>query len=392
VTGPILHVGKVAGISGSEAHLLLLLPQLRERGWDARFLLLHEDEPGAWEFARRLETAGVPVEAVRLPFALDPRAFRRVFAAVRRQRPLLLHTHLVHADFHGLLAGSLARVPALASTKHGFNPFRARRLFAPADRTVGSLADLHIAISAGLARYLAETEGFAEGSFEVVHYGIVPGPEPAQYAGDTPRLAVVGRLVPIKGHGVLLEAVAAARRALPSLEVEVAGSGPLEDELRARTTALVLDGTVRFVGQVPGAGPVLERAAVVVVPSLGEGFGMVALEAMERGRAVVASDVGGLPEIVAAGETGLLVPPGDVDALAAAIVELAGDLDRARAFGAAGRQRALEHFSQERCTERTDELYRELLARRSRRTPTISDNRAAANAASSASRKSHGAR
>jgi len=175
VTGPILHIGKVAGISGSEAHLLLLLPQLRERGWDVRFLLLHEDEPGAREFAARLRSAGVPVDSVRLPFALDPRAFRRVFAAVRRQRPLLLHTHLVHADFHGLLAGSLARVPVLVSTKHGFNPFRARRLFAFADRTVGSLADLHIAISAGLARYLAETEGFVEGSFEVVHYGIVPG-------------------------------------------------------------------------------------------------------------------------------------------------------------------------------------------------------------------------
>ena len=149
----------------------------------------------------------------------------------------------------------------------------------------------------------------------------------------------------------------------PQPRSELAGAGPLEGELRARAAALGLESAVRFVGQVPGAGPVLERAAVVVVPSLGEGFGMVALEAMERGRAVVASDVGGLPEIVAAGETGLLVPPGDVDALAAGIVELAGDLDRARTFGAAGRRRALEHFSQERCTERTEELYRSALLR-----------------------------
>ncbi len=364
MTEPVLHVGKVAGISGSEAHLLLLLPQLREHGFDVRFLMLHENEPGAREFATRLEAAGVPVEDVHLRRAADPRAFRRVVAAVRRHRPQVLHTHLVHADFHGLLAGRLTRVPVLASTKHGFNAFRSRRAFAVADRTVGRLADLHIAISAGLARYLAETEGFAESTFEIVHYGIVPGPEPAP-AGDVPRVAVVGRLIPVKGHQTLLDAVAAASGQVPALEVEIAGSGPLEPELQARAAQLGLDGTVRWLGHVPGAAAVLERASVVLVPSLGEGFGMVALEAMERGRAVVASAVGGLPEIVADGETGLLVPPGDADALAGAIVALARDPERARALGAAGRARALSSFSQERCTDRTAELYRAALDRRS---------------------------
>src|SRR5262245_63710146 len=95
----VLHVGKVSGISGSEAHLLLLLPGLRARGWDVRFVLLHENEPGAREFAARMEETGVPVDSVRLPWALDPRAFRRVASLVRRHRPALLHTHLVHADF-----------------------------------------------------------------------------------------------------------------------------------------------------------------------------------------------------------------------------------------------------------------------------------------------------
>jgi glycosyltransferase involved in cell wall biosynthesis len=363
MTGPVLHVGKVSGISGSEAHLLLLLPGLRERGFDVSFLLLHEGETGADEFAGRLEAAGVPVDRVLLRHAASPLAFGRVLGSVRRHRPVLLHTHLVHADFHGLLAGRLARVPVLASTKHGFNAFRERRLFALADRWVARGVDLHIAISHGLAGYLAETEGFAASGFEVVHYGIVSGPEPAAYAGEAPRLAVVGRLVPVKGHDVLLRALARARRDLPGLEVEIAGAGPLDAELRAQATALGLDGVVRFVGHVPGAASVMERAAVVVVPSLGEGFGMVALEAMERGRAVVASAVGGLPEIVADGETGVLVAPGDPDALAAAIVAVACDLGRARALGAAGRARAVAEFSQERCAARTAELYRAVLDR-----------------------------
>jgi glycosyltransferase involved in cell wall biosynthesis len=388
----VLHVAKVAGISGSENHLLLLLPALRARGHDVRLVMLHEGEPGAEELAVRLEREGVPVERVRMRVATDPLAFARLARSIRRSRPDILHTHLVHADFHGLPAGRLARVPVQISTKHGFNPFRGRRAFATADRAVARLADVHIAISAGLARYLAESEGFDEAGFEIVHYGIEAGPPPPPPPAE-PRLAIVGRLIPIKGHDVLLEAVARARDDVPGLSVEIAGDGPLEPELRATTERLGLDGVVSFLGRVSPVAPVFERAAIVVVPSLGEGFGMVALEAMERGRAVIASDVGGLPEIVADGRTGLLVPAGDADALARAIVELAGDPARVAALGAAGRERALAEFSQDRCTDRIEELYRAALETGARRrSATSSQARSSANAASSASRKSQGTR
>ncbi len=338
----VLHVGKVTKISGSENHLLLLLPRLREHGYDVRFALLHEGEPGARDFRRRLEEAGVMVDAIRLPWAADPRAFRRLVAAVRRHRPAIVHTHLVHADFLGLVAGRICGVPVLASTKHGFNSFRERRSFATADRLVGRLADPHIAISGGLARYLVEAEGFGGDEFVVVHYGIEAGPEPPPCDLGTPRLLCVGRLVPIKGHDVLLRAFAEARDAVPGLELQLAGSGPLEDELRRRAEELRLGESVRILGLVSPIEPLLEAAGIVVVPSLGEGFGMVALEAMERGRAVIASDVGGLPEIVVDGETGLIVPRADHDRLAHAIIELASDLPRAAAMGRAGRERALD--------------------------------------------------
>ena len=163
-------------------------------------------------------------------------------------------------------------------------------------------------------------------------------------------------------------------------------------ELRATVARLGLDDVVSFLGRVAPVAPVFERAEVVVVPSLGEGFGMVALEAMERGRPVIASAVGGLPEIVDDGVTGLLVPPGDADALGAAIRELAGDRARAAAMGAVGRARALEQFSQERCTDRIAELYREALGCAGLRPRTSAQARSSANAASSASTKSHGAR
>jgi glycosyltransferase involved in cell wall biosynthesis len=104
-----------------------------------------------------------------------------------------------------------------------------------------------------------------------------------------------------------------------------------------------------------------EQASVVVAPSVGEGFGMAALEAMERGRPVIATGVGGLVDLVRDGETGLFVPPADVDALAEAIVALASDPARARRLGENGRRRALAWFRDTRSVDRLELLYRSLL-------------------------------
>jgi glycosyltransferase involved in cell wall biosynthesis len=355
--GLVLHVQKVAGISGSEAHLLQLLPGLRERGWNVEFLMLHEDEPGAWEFARELERRGVPLQDVRLRADVDPIAYADVTALLARRRPRILHTHLVHADVYGQIAGATTRVPVRLSTKHGFNWFRESRFFGLADRAVASLAHVHVAISQGLARYLAEVEGFDEGEFEIVHYGIEGRDSIEPYSGSEPRLLCIGRLIPVKGHLVLLRALAQARSREPALLLEIAGQGPLEPALKAYAKELGLSGAVRFLGYVSPIQSAIEGAAAVVVPSLGEGFGMVALEAMERGRPVIASDVGGLPEIVADRQTGFVVPAGDAEALADAMVALASDLPRAAAMGDAGRRRALESFPQERSTQGIEKLY-----------------------------------
>ena len=357
----ILHMQKVAGISGSEAHLLSLLPRLRERGWNIQMLMLHEDEPGAWDFARELEAAGVPVEAMPLAADVDPLAFLRLSATLLRRHPRILHTHLVHADVYGQLAGALTRIPTRFSTKHGFNEFREGRPFALADRAVASLAHVHIAISRGLARYLADTEGFDESSFDIVHYGIAPRGALAPFPQGTPRLLCVGRLITIKGHIVLLRAFAMARREVPGLELEIAGRGPLEPALRALAKELGIADAVRFLGYVNPIQGAIEQSAIVVVPSMGEGFGMVALEAMERARPVIAASIGGLSELVSHGETGLLVPPGEAEPFARAIVELSSDLGRAERMGAAGRTRSVEKFLEEFCTDRTEILYRQAL-------------------------------
>jgi glycosyltransferase involved in cell wall biosynthesis len=358
----VLHVQKVSGVSGSEAHLLSLLPMLRARGWDARMLVLHEGEPGAREFVEAMRAVQVPTETARMRFDLDPAGSIHLL----RNRATIVHTHLVHADLLGLPAAALARTPVRVSTKHGFNEFRASRAIGWADRAVGRLAHRQIAISHGLARYLAETEGFQEDDFTVVHYGIEPGPEPAPLPAPT-RLAAVGRLIPIKGFDLLLRAFRHARAELAALTLEIAGAGPLDAELRAGAP----DG-VTFLGRVSPAAEVYERNAIVVVPSRGEGFGMVALEAAERGRAAIVTDVGGLPEIVADGRTGAVVPAEDVGALARAIVAFASDERLVRDYGAAARRRALGQFSAAAAADGVERVYRDLLHSRSIAAPASS--------------------
>ena len=211
--GVILHLQKVAGISGSEAHLLALLPKLRERGWDVRMLMLHENEPGAWEFARALDGARCSArrdsaarrrrpDRVR-PARRVPRAHaagdpahasraRRGVRAARRNR--------------GAGAGPLHHEARLQRVPRGAvlrlrRPRRSRRSRTCTSRSrVGSFA------------YLEDVEGFDGESFEIVHYGIDPDGEPVPYAGAAPRLLCVGRLIPIKGHIVLLRAFAEAKK------------------------------------------------------------------------------------------------------------------------------------------------------------------------------------
>ena len=115
---------------------------------------------------------------------------------------------------------------------------------------------------------------------------------------------------------------------------------------------------MRFLGHVTPIQSAVESSFAVVVPSLGEGFGMVALEAMERARPVIAASIGGLEDLVRENETGLLVPPGESEPLARAMLALAADPAHAAAMGREARRRALESFPEDRCTERTEEVYR----------------------------------
>ncbi len=209
---------------------------------------------------------------------------------------------------------------------------------------------------------------------EVVHNGVPerpPRPPLATQTGEdaVPTVVYAGRLVPEKGVDVLLRALARVRRtgprAIPNARLLVAGQGPATSELRALASELGLDDAVTWLGHLPREE--MERrfdgAWVQAVPSLwAEPFGNVSTEAMMRGTAVVASAVGGQTDIVVDGQTGFLVPPGDVGALAARLRHLLRDRTVAEAMGQVGRRRALAQFSEAHRTQRFVGIYERLRA------------------------------
>jgi glycosyltransferase involved in cell wall biosynthesis len=361
----VLHVHKLTGVSGSEAHLLALLPALCERGVDARFLGLDVPGTDAGRFYEHLDRLGVPYRSVRCGFDVSPRMARDAVRAVRAEQPDLVHTHLVHADVYGGIAARVLGIPTI-STRHNddrylLGPFRY------VDRAFARPARRLIAISDAVRRFL-ERAGHDPAKLVTIRYGLDelpaapsdPTPAGAGIPAEAPLAVAVGRLIEQKDHATLLRGFALVRAALPQARLAILGSGPLEAETRQLAAELGLEDAVTL----PGRTDIrdwLERADVFVHTSRWEGFGIVLLEAMLAGLPVVATRVSAVPEVVAEGETGLLVDPGDHTSLAAALGGLLADDARATALGEAGQRRARDEFSVGRMAERTLAVYDDAL-------------------------------
>jgi glycosyltransferase involved in cell wall biosynthesis len=347
------------GIGGSERHLLTLLPALAERGADPVFVGL--DDP-AWDAEPFYRELGVPAMRLRAPRDLDPALLVALRRELRRLRPDVVHTHLVHADVYGALA---ARGP-LVSTKHNDDRFRLGP-FRHVERALARRASRVIAITEALARFNVERVGLPSAKIEVVRYGL--DEPPAAWAENPPLLLperarvllAICRLAPQKGVDVAVRALAEVRREHGDAVLVVLGEGPEREALERLALDLGLGDAVFLPGRAGDVAAWLARAELVVHPVRWEGFGLALLEAMLAERPVVASAVSSVPEIVADGETGLLVPPDDPVALAEAISRLLSDRESTARYGSAGRDRAQREFSVERMARRTLGVYERVL-------------------------------
>jgi glycosyltransferase involved in cell wall biosynthesis len=177
-----------------------------------------------------------------------------------------------------------------------------------------------------------------------------------------PLVASVGRLEPVKGMTTLVRAAAGVSRVRPDVRFAIAGTGSLEGRLREIAVASGTSDRIDFLGHISPIETLLSKADVLVLPSLSEGLPIAPLEAMALGVPVVASDAGGIPEVVEDGVTGVLVATGDHEGLSRAILDLVDAPERAEQMGAAGRRRVEERFTIERMQRQYVELYEKLLS------------------------------
>jgi glycosyltransferase involved in cell wall biosynthesis len=360
----VLHLITTLDRGGAENALLHLVRAHAATGrWDVRVAWLK----GRGELAADFAAAGAPARKFS----------RRDFA---KRRPDVVHTHLFKADVAGAaLVGRRRRGRCvLVSTKHNEDRYLSGNTLRAATwrtlaRRAAKRADCVVAISRGVRTFFRETLGDAVGDMPVVPYGL-PAPRdvrPDEIAAFRARCGVgdgaalvlcVGRLDAQKDPATAIRAMprAAAGR---DARLVFLGRGPLEAELRALAAATPGSNTV-FFGFADDPAPAFAAADLVVLPSLWEGLGLALVEAAQHGRAVVATRVGGIPEVVEDDATGLLVPPGDPSAFGDAVARLLADDAARRRMGDAARESAARRFSVERFTKDVEDMYERLLRSR----------------------------
>lgn len=331
------------------------------------------------ELRRLMEGQGVQVLSLDSGSRFSyPMQIPRMVAALRRLRIDILHTHLFDASIVGLMAGALARVPVRVMTRHysNYHTRIGKRWHVGVDRLCTRLAHSVIAVSDHTRRVMLEEEGALAAKVVVIRNGIdlsrVEPPSSREVAelreelglGDFAVVVVVARLHPEKGHEYMFRALPRLLAATDGrLRLLVAGTGPFLETYKREVSRLGVERAVRFLGFRRDIAHILAISDVVVLPSVAEAFGLVLAEAMAMKKAVVATEIGGIPEVVEDGSTGILVPPASPEALADAILSLLHDPARRARFGEAGRKRVEESFRFETMMEKYESLYDALFER-----------------------------
>jgi glycosyltransferase involved in cell wall biosynthesis len=386
-------------MSGGRVRVLYVINKLGEQGGAERFTLglaaaLPRDRIEPWVCVTRSATDGALriLREAAVPTVILGRRTRwqshRMFGLSRllhRQRFDVLHSHMFGSNVWGMVLGRLARVPVLVAHEHTWsfegNP---ARVWADAN-VIGRLATRFVAVSSLDARRMVEHEGVPAEKVVALPTAWVPRPDSA---GDiraelgldpgTPLIATAAVLRPQKAIDVLLDAFALVLQSIPAAHLVIAGDSvmrpngtrdPLRQTLEAHAAQLGIAGSVHFLGVREDVDSILAAANAAALSSDFEGTPLFLFECMAHDAPLVATAVGGVPDVIDDGSSGILVPPRDPGALADGLTQLLADPDRRAALCTAARRR-LDDFRIEVVAGRFADLYEELLAARTpRRAP-----------------------
>jgi glycosyltransferase involved in cell wall biosynthesis len=369
-------------IGGPSIHVILLTAGLVEKGYTTR-LVVGTEAPHEGNLLDLAAEKGVACEALaslgrEIRPLQDLRAFVRLYRLMRTYQPQIVHTHAAKAGLLGRLAARLAGVPVVVHTYHGhvLRGYFGRaktEAFRRLERLLGHLSDALIAVSPGVKGDLVELRVADRARLRVVALGLelegLAGALPRgglrvakRIPEDAPLIGMVGRLVPIKDVSTFLHAAARVSQVNPAARFALVGDGEERFLLEGLSARLGMAEAVTFHGWRRDMYSVYGDLDVVVNSSLNEGTPVALIEALAAGRPVVATRVGGTPDLLRGGEFGRLVAAGDAAALAGAILETLEDRDAAGLRARAGQTHVLKEHSAARLIADIDALYRELLA------------------------------
>jgi glycosyltransferase involved in cell wall biosynthesis len=326
----------------------------------------HRTTPAIEEARRR----GFHVEILLQRARYDPRLVTQALSVIRRVRPQVIQSHGYKSALLAMICRVLTRTPWVAFS-HGYTDENYRiSLYNRMDRRLLRRADRVITVSAAMAGTFARN-GISSERLRVVHNAVEPADHRLDADGSTFRrvcgaapsdlfVAVIGRLSPEKGHSVFIEAFAEVAARVPSAKAVLVGDGPERLRLEGLVKEAGMAGRITFAGHRGDVSEVYAAVDLVVIPSWSEGLPNVLLEAMLHGKAVVATEVGGVPEVLQNAGVGWLVKPGDAAQLALAVTEALCDAERRRADGRTSAAYVRAHYSPARRADAIINIYREV--------------------------------
>ena len=349
---------------GTPRSVQALALRLRDRGHDVRVASLFSKDKVAFE----LEAAGIPVVGFEIERISPLVTAWRLYRFLRQSRAQLLHTFNFHANLLGRFVGVAARVPVILASERSIESVKATwRVWS--DRLTWRLADCWTVNASAVAAVLAAREGVSPQRIEIITTGVdttafAPRPRDESFRAalgvkpDETLIVSVGRLGRYKGQEHAIAAFARLRVERSDLRLVFVGDGRFRSALQAQ--AADLGDSVIFTGELGDVRPALAAADIFVNPSDEEGMPGAVLEAMAMGIPVIATAVGGTPEVIANGESGLLVPPRRPAAIAAAVRRLLDDPALVKRCRETARRVVVEEFTIERVVALTDALYARL--------------------------------
>ncbi|MEP7290502.1 MAG: glycosyltransferase family 4 protein [Chloroflexota bacterium] len=378
----ILRIIARLNVGGPAIHVTLLTEKLSAPEYESTLVCgtisADEGDMRYYAEAHGVEPLIVPELGRTLHPLRDLVTIWTVYRLIRKLKPDIVHTHTAKAGFVGRIAARLAGVPVIVHTFHGhvfqgyFSPTMTR-IFLILERLTASMSDTVITLTEGLRRELADEYRVTDKArITVLPLGLDLAPFAAaerkngafrrEYSipADAPLVGIVGRLVPVKNHALFLEAAAKVRAQMPVARFVIIGDGELRGEIERRVDILGLRDAVIFTDWLRELVPAYADLDVNVISSLNEGTPVSVIESLAAGCPVVTTAVGGLPDLLDQGVLGVLVPSGDADALANAIIDVLNDPPDAKQAQAL----MVERYSIERLVRDLDALYRRLLGKK----------------------------